>query len=47
MDIPAGARSLTLPENERIRVLAVTAANEGPLVRPAQPLYDTLERDER
>lgn len=45
IDAPAGARSLTLPENERIRILAVTVANEGALVRPAQPLYDTLERD--
>jgi alpha-mannosidase len=44
IDVPAGAKTLTLPTNERIRILAITVANEGPLVRPAQPLYDTLER---
>ncbi|MBP1603670.1 MAG: hypothetical protein H6Q09_842, partial [Acidobacteria bacterium] len=44
IEVPAGARTLTLPTNERIRILAITAANEGTLVRPAQPLYDTLAR---
>jgi len=44
IEVPAGARTLTLPANERIRILAITAANEGTLVRPAQPLYDTLAR---
>jgi alpha-mannosidase len=47
IDIPAGARTLTLPENANIRVLAVTVANESGLVRPAHPLYDTLEPNER
>ena len=44
IDIPANAKSLTLPENDKIRILAITAANDGERVRPAQPLYDTLER---
>lgn len=44
IDVPLGARTLVLPDNERIRILAVTVANEAPLVTPAQPLYDTLER---
>ncbi len=44
IDLPAGAKSLTLPENDRIRVLAVSVGNAGPVVRPAAPLYDTLER---
>ena len=44
IDLPAGARTLTLPFNDRIRILAVTVAEEESLVRPAQPLYDTLER---
>lgn len=47
IDIPAGAKTLVLPINDRIRILAVTAANEFGDVRPAQPLYDTLERNER
>ncbi len=44
IDLPPGARTLTLPDNERIRILAVSVANEPwPLV-PVHPLYDTLER---
>jgi alpha-mannosidase len=41
---PAGEATLTLPENDRIRVLAVTVSDEGAAVRPAQPLFDTLQR---
>ncbi len=44
LDVPAGARTLVLPNNDRIRILAITVANEVGDVRPAQPLYDTLER---
>jgi alpha-mannosidase len=44
LDIPAGARTITLPDNERVRILAMTVANEPSMVTPAQPLYDTLER---
>jgi alpha-mannosidase len=44
LDVPPGAKTLTLPNNERIRILAMTVANEVSEVRPAQPLYDTLER---
>jgi alpha-mannosidase len=42
--MPVGTRTLVLPDNERIRVLAVTVANEPWVTLPAQPLYDTLER---
>jgi alpha-mannosidase len=42
--MPVGTRTLVLPDNERIRVLAVTVANETWVTLPAQPLYDTLER---
>ena len=44
IDVPGGAKTLTLPDNERIRILAVTVANEPAPVKPAHPLYDTLER---
>jgi alpha-mannosidase len=44
LDIPAGAKTLTLPDDEKVRVLAVTASDEGGAVRPAQPLFDWLER---
>jgi len=33
-----------LPNNKRIRIMAVTVANEAPRVTPVHPLYDTLER---
>jgi alpha-mannosidase len=42
IDLPANAKTLTLPDNPRIRILAITAANETGEVHPAQPLYDTL-----
>ena len=44
IDIPAGAKSITLPVNDRIRVMAITVSTEGPQILPAHPLYDTLER---
>jgi alpha-mannosidase len=44
LDIPAGARTLTLPDNERVRILAMTVADEPWVITPAQPLYDTLDR---
>ena len=46
IDLPAGARTLTLPADEKIRILAVSAAEEYPALKPAQPLYDTLGRTE-
>jgi alpha-mannosidase len=45
IDLPPGARTLTLPDNERIRILAVTVANEPWTMNPVHPLYDTLERE--
>ena len=44
LNLPAGTRTLTLPDNNGIRILAVTVANENSKIRPVQPLYDTLER---
>ncbi|HEV2992551.1 MAG TPA: glycoside hydrolase family 38 C-terminal domain-containing protein [Candidatus Angelobacter sp.] len=40
--LPANAHSLTLPNNDKIRILAVTVADESAEVTPAQPLYDVL-----
>ena len=40
IDQPAGARTITLPDNDKIRVLAISVADESPEVKPAQPLYD-------
>ncbi|HEU5238218.1 MAG TPA: glycosyl hydrolase-related protein, partial [Pyrinomonadaceae bacterium] len=47
IELPPGTRTLTLPENERIRILAVTVAKEPWVITPAQPLYDTLPAVER
>jgi alpha-mannosidase len=47
LELPPGARTLTLPDDERLRVLAVTVSDEGAGLRPARPLYDTLERGAR
>jgi alpha-mannosidase len=42
IDIPAGATTLTLPTNERIKILAVTVSDEAAPARPVAPLHDTL-----
>jgi hypothetical protein len=42
LDIPAGATTLKLPDNDKVRILAVTVSKEGGAVTPAQPLYDKL-----
>src|SRR5208337_689114 len=42
MDIPEGATTLTLPDNEKIRIMAITVADQAGSLRPAQPLYDVL-----
>ena len=42
IDLPPGAKTMRLPQNDKIRILAVTAAVESPDVKPAQPLYDVL-----
>jgi alpha-mannosidase len=43
IELPANAKTLTLPANDKVRILAITAANESGEVHPAQALYDTLE----
>jgi alpha-mannosidase len=42
IELAAGEHTLTLPVNDKIRVLAVSVAKEEADVRPVQPLYDTL-----
>jgi alpha-mannosidase len=42
IDLPPGARTIQLPNNDRVRVLAMSVANGNPTLRPAQPLYDEL-----
>jgi alpha-mannosidase len=42
IDVPEGARTIKLPDNGKIRILAISVAEENPEVRPAQPLYDAF-----
>ena len=44
IDLPDKARTVTLPENENIRILAFTLAKESDPVTPVQPLVDGPER---
>jgi alpha-mannosidase len=40
--LPSGQRTITLPDNDKIRILAMSVIEENPEVRAAQPLYDVL-----
>ena len=42
IDLPAGEKSLKLPKNAKIRILAISVAHEDPGLKPVQPLYDVL-----
>jgi alpha-mannosidase len=46
IDLAPGTTSLTLPNNENIRILAISVAKEEADVKPAQPLYDTFDRQD-
>jgi alpha-mannosidase len=42
VDLPAGTGTIRLPDNDRVRVLAISVADENPEAKAAQPLYDLL-----
>jgi len=42
VDIAPDAKTIQLPDNDKIRILAISVAEETPEVRPVQPLYDVL-----
>ncbi len=42
IDLPAGTKTIKLPDNNKLRILAISVADENPVVEPAQPLYDVL-----
>jgi alpha-mannosidase len=42
LDLPPGTKTIRLPQNERVRILAISVAEETPSIRPVQPLYDVL-----
>jgi alpha-mannosidase len=44
LDVPPGAKTLTLPDNPDLRIIAVTAARDDhDATQPAQPLYDDFD----
>ena len=46
IELSQGERTLTLPDNDKIRILAISTAEETPGLTPTQPLYDTLNEAE-
>jgi alpha-mannosidase len=46
LDLPADAHTLTLPDNDKIRILSVSVVDDNPSLIPASPLFDTLNRSE-
>ena len=42
IDVPANVRKVMLPNNDSVRILAITGSNERSAVRPARPLYDSF-----
>jgi alpha-mannosidase len=42
LDLPSGTKTIRLPNNDEIRILAISVAEENPEVKPVQPLYDLL-----
>jgi alpha-mannosidase len=42
IDLPDGTKTITLPNNDKVRILAISVADENAAVRPVQPLYDVL-----
>ena len=42
IDVQPGATTLKLPNNSNVRILAISAVDENPEVKPARPLYDVL-----
>jgi len=42
IDLPPATKTIRLPNNDRIRILAISVADKNPEVKPVQPLYDVL-----
>lgn len=42
IDLESGTKTIKLPNNPKIRILAMSVAEENPRIKPAQPLYDVL-----
>lgn len=47
IDLPEGAKTITLPDNKKIKIFAMTVANvENEEVRTLQPLYDDFKENQ-
>ena len=44
IDVNPNERTLVLPDDNKIRILAISVARENPELKPAQPLFDTLNQ---
>ncbi len=44
IELPPNTKSVTLPNNDQVRIMAITGSNEVTRLTPAHALYDTLER---
>jgi alpha-mannosidase len=42
IDLPPGTKTIKLPQNDKIRILAMSVADDGPKATPVEPLYDVL-----
>ncbi len=42
IDLPAGVKTIKLPDNDKIRIMAISVADENAEVKPVQLLYDVL-----
>jgi alpha-mannosidase len=42
IDLQPGTKTIQLPDNGKIRILAISVAEENPEVKAVQPLYDVL-----
>jgi alpha-mannosidase len=46
IELSPGEKTITLPDNDKIRILAISTAEETPELSPVQPLYDMLNESE-
>jgi alpha-mannosidase len=46
IELSAGEQTITLPDNDKIRILAISTAEETPILHPVQPLYDIFNKSE-
>jgi alpha-mannosidase len=42
IELQPAAKTIQVPENNKIRILAISVADENPEFRPVQPLYDVI-----